>query len=265
MYKQLYHDTMRQLTIIIALTFGLISCNNNTNKPVDNKPLTEAQQIAKLEKLKLDFNQPVLIDSSVYVMYPLTLNNNDEESGGLGGSSSYSRPTTYWNIVFYNTANGEYHLLDDKRKMVIYSYDPRNSDVGSSSSSSDFSAYLENGYNQVDKLLYYSVTTLDFNKDGKINADDPNYLFISDKAGKNFKQVSPDNLNVTNWQTIKGTNKILIQATKDTNNDKKFNEKDETIPMVYDLNTNGISKDIFKDDFKIKLKKQLDEQWTQKE
>ncbi len=48
--------------------------------------MTEAQQIAKLEKLKLDFNQPVLIDSSVYVMYPLTLNNNDEESGGLGGS-----------------------------------------------------------------------------------------------------------------------------------------------------------------------------------
>ena len=264
-YKQLYHDTMRQLTIIIALTFGLISCNDNTKKPVDNKPLTEAQQIAKLDKLKLDFNQPVLIDSSVYVMYPLTLNNNDEEDGGLGGSSSYSRPTTYWNIVFYNTANGEYHLLDDKRKMVIYSYDPRNSNVGSSSSSSDFNEYLENGYNQVDKLLYYSVTTLDYNKDGKLNADDPNYLFISDKAGKNFKQISPDNLNVTNWQTIKGTNKILIQVTKDNNNDKKFNEKDVTIPMVYDLNKNDISKDIFKDDYIIKLKKQLDEQWTPKE
>ena len=41
---------MRQLTIIIALTFGLISCNDNTKKPVDNKPLTEAQQIAKLDK-----------------------------------------------------------------------------------------------------------------------------------------------------------------------------------------------------------------------
>ena len=198
-------------------------------------------------------------------MYPLKLNNNNEEGSGLGSSSSsYSSPTTFWNIVFYNTANGECHLLDDKRKMVIFSYNPRNSNVGSSSSS-DFNEYLENGYNQVDKLLYYSLTTLDYNKDGKLNAEDPNYLFISDKAGKNFKQVSPDNLNVTNWQTIKGANKILIQVTKDTNNDKKFNDKDETIPMVYDLNTNGISKDIFNDEFKIKLKKQLDEQWTPKE
>ena len=56
---------MRQLRIIIALTLGLISCNDNSNKTVDNKPLTEAQQIAKLEKLKLDFDQPVPIDSSV--------------------------------------------------------------------------------------------------------------------------------------------------------------------------------------------------------
>ncbi len=256
---------MRQLTMIIALTLGLFSCKDNAIKPFDNKPLTEAQQITKLEKLKLDFNQPVLIDSSVYVMYPLALNNNDEEDNGYSGSSSYSRPTTYWNIVFYNTANGEYHLLDDKRKMVIYSYDPRNSNVGSSSSSSDFNEYLENSYNQVDKLLYYSVKTLDYNRDGKLNSEDPNYLFVSDKAGKNFKQVSPDNLNVTSRRTIKGTNKILIQVTKDKNNDKKFNEKDITIPMVYDLNKNDISKDIFKDDYIVKLKKLLNEQWTPKE
>ena len=263
-YKQLYYDTMRQLTTIIALTFGLISCTDQTNNPVENKPLSEAQQIDKLDKLNIDFNEPIQIDSSVYVMYPLSFNNNEEESKVLG-SSSYGSPATYWNIIFYNTANGEYHLLDDKRKMVIYSYDPRNSNVGSSSSSSEFGEFIESGFNQVDKLLYYSVTILDFNKDGKLNAQDPNYLFISDKLGKNFKQVSPENFNVTNWQTIKGTNKILIQATKDTNNDKKFNDKDETIPMVYDLNINGISKDIFKDDFKIKLKKQLDDQWTQKD
>ncbi len=37
---------MRKLTILLALKFGLISCNNNAKKPVDNKPLTEAQQIA---------------------------------------------------------------------------------------------------------------------------------------------------------------------------------------------------------------------------
>ena len=252
---------MRQLTIITVLTLGLISCGDKADKSVGNKPLTEAQQIAKLDKLKLDFEQPVLIDSSVLVMYPLILNNNEEESTGILG---YSTPRTYWNIIFYNTANGDYHLIDDNRKMVIYSYTQSTFDAGASASSYKFNENLENGYSQVSKLIYYSVRTLDFNKDGKLNAQDPNYLFISDKAGKNFKQVSPDNLSVTNWQTIKGANKILIHVTKDTNNDKQFNVEDETIPMVYDLNTNGISKDIFKNDFKIKLKKQMDEHWTPK-
>lgn len=258
--------SLKHITFIFALTTFLLSCNKPVDKPIEAKPLTEEQQTAKLDKLKLDFNQPVLIDSSVYVMYPLTLNNNEEEKRGFIESSSYSSPTIYWNIIFYNTANGEYHLLEEKRKMVIYSYNPRNSNnYSTSSSSSDFNKYLESGYNYVDKLLYYSVTVLDFNNDGKLNAQDPSYLFISDKAGRNFKQVSPDNVNVTDWQTIKGTNKILIQVTKDTNNDKVFNNIDETIPMVYDLNTNEISKAIFKEEFIIKLKKQLDEQWTKKE
>lgn len=256
--------SLKHITFIFALTTFLLSCNKPADNPIETNSLTEAQQSAKLDKLKLNFNQPVLIDSSVYVMYPLPFKNNEEEKRPFL-ESSYSNPTTYWNIIFYNTANGEYHLLDDKRKMVIYSYSPRNSNDYSTSTSSDCNNYLESGYNQVDKLLYYSVTVLDFNNDGKLNAQDPSYLFISDKAGRNFKQVSPDNVNVTDWQTIKGTNKILIQVTKDTNNDKIFNNLDETIPMVYDLNTNEISKAIFKEEFIIKLKKQLDSQWSRKE
>ena len=250
---------MRTLTIILIFTFGLLSCNSKTEKPVNNKPLTAEEQKAKLASLNLDFSQPDLIDSSVYVMYPLILENNAETERG-----SYSKggPTTYWNIVFYNTENDEYHLLDDKLKMVIYSYNPGNSDGASSSSSSNFNEYLDNGYNQVNKLLYYSIITTDFNHDGKLNSEDPSYLFISDKAGRHFKQISPDNFSVQSWQTIKSTNKILIQVISDSNNDKKFNEEDLKIPMVYDLNTNVTSKEIFNDDFKLQLKKLLDDQWT---
>ena len=253
---------MRTLTIILILTFGLLSCNSKTEKPVNKKPLTAEEQKANLATLNLDFSQPVPIDSSVFVIYPLILKNNDETERG---SSSNSSPTTYWNIVFYNTENNEYHLLDDKLKMVIYSYDPRNTDGVSSSSSSKYSEYIENSSNQVDKLLYYSIITTDFNHDGKLNSEDPNYLFISDKAGRHFKQISPDNLSVQSWQTIKSTNKILIQVISDSNNDKKFNEEDLIIPMVYDLNKNVTSKEIFKEDFKLQLKKLLDDQWTRKE
>jgi len=254
---------MRQITIIFLLTFGLLSCGKQIEKPNRNKQLNEEQQKIILDKLRLDFNQPVLIDSSVYVMYPLTLGKNDKFERGSFSSSSGGY-TSYWNIVFYNTANDKYHLLDDTMKMLIYSYH-QGSSFGASSSPSEFSKYLESGYNQVDKLIYYSITTKDFNQDGKLNSEDPSYLFITDKAGENLKQVSPDNFNVTSWKTIKGTNKILLQVIKDSNNDKKFDEQDETIQMVYDLNINTISKVIFNDEFKLRLKKRLQKQWPEKE
>jgi len=247
---------MRQLICFTILTLGILACNDVEKGAVKNKPKTAQGQKSNLKNLKLDFNEPVFIDSSAVVMYPLTLENNDEEDRGL--SSSYSSPATYWNIIFYNTATGRYHLLDDKRKMVIYSYDPKNSDTGSSSSSE----FREGGYNQVDNLLYYSITITDFNNDGKLNSDDPTYLFVSDKNGKNFKQVSPNNVNVSSWQTIKKTNKVLLQVTKDSNNDKEFTDKDETNPMVYDLNKAGTSKEIFTEEFKETLKNTLDIQWT---
>ncbi|MDR2204821.1 MAG: hypothetical protein LBE36_01490 [Flavobacteriaceae bacterium] len=248
--------------ILIFLSFGILACSDRTNKPANEKPLTEAQQKETINKLKLDFNQPVLIDSSAYVMYPLTLERNDENARRSFESKSYVEPTTYWNILFYNTKTEEYHLLDDNLKMLIYSYSPGNIERGSSSwTSSDF--YIgKNGYSQVDNLLYFSITTTDFNKDQKLNSEDPNYLFISDKTGKHFKQISPNNLYVKSWRTIKATNKILMMVTKDSNGNKKFDDEDESFPLIYDLTKNTTSTKIFPDDYKLKLKKKLYEQWA---
>jgi hypothetical protein len=56
-----------------------------------------------------------------------------------------------------------------------------------------------------------------------------------------------------------------MMATKDMNGDKIFDDKDETFPLVYDLTKNSTSTEIFSDDYKLKLKKQLDAKWTKKE
>ena len=112
-------------------------------------------------------------------------------------------------------------------------------------------------------LIYYSITTKDFNLDGKLNSDDPKYLFISEPSGQDFKQVSPDNFDLLNWQTIRESNKILIQARKDLNNDKEFDSDDETVPFIYGIDNQKIEQ-IFGDEFNLKTKKLLENQWTKK-
>ena len=248
---------LKQVILRSIIIIGLLSCKNESENQNVKNAFPKEQKKAELDKLKIDFNQPVIIDSSVYVMYPLSLK-NDEESEIIY-SSSYGKEVNYWNIIFYNTANGEYHLLNDSLKMVIHFYSSNNTDSDISSSEVNF-YHSFNNFNKVSKLLYYSITTQDFNNDGKLNSSDPNYLYVSDKTGNLFKQVSPNNLKVLSWETVKETNKILLVVMKDSNGDKIFNDSDESFPMVYDLTKNTISKEIFNNDFKNKLKMQLKKQ-----
>jgi hypothetical protein len=245
---------MKSITFLLIL--GLLSCGNKKEIPTDKESSAENKKETQLKTPKLSFNQPVQIDSSDYVMYPLDFN-KDSEEGRVFSSKGYE-PTTYWNIIFYNTKNGVYHLLDDKLKMVIHSYTSSEND----NSPSDFNN-LESGISQNKKSLYYSITTIDFNKDGKYNSADPNYLFMSDNTGRTFKQISPHNFNVDSWVLIKGTNKILMKITKDTNGDKKFNGDDETIPFIYDPNKNSLSEEIFPDSFKTELKNIYGKHWRE--
>ena len=248
---------MQKFLFPIFFPLLLLSCTQTPNQAPNNPapPTPEAREVAQLQQVKLDFNQPVQINKSVYVLYPLVLN-NQQDRGSLNDYSG-SSTTTYWNIVFYNTLNGQYHLLDEQKKMLIHSYSPIQSGDYASTDILD----IPNESNQVGRFLYYTVTTLDFNNDGKLKENDPQYLFISDKTGRNFRQVSPDSAHVLSWQPIPESNKILLQVKRDNNQDKKFNEQDETVPMVYDLNTGGLSKEVFTSDFNLKLKRQLDTQW----
>ncbi|TCC88213.1 hypothetical protein EZ428_21050 [Pedobacter frigiditerrae] len=239
--------------LYLALIICSFSCTRDVKQRVQ-KNVDKKEQ--NKNTLSLNFGNPTELDSSTYVIYPLILNDEEGESDSYG-SSSGSRSTTYWNMAFYNTANGTYHLLDENRKMVIYQYDQKES--GNSSTSND-----EEGttYSEVNKFIYYSIRTLDFNKDERLDFLDPNYLFISDKNGENFKQVSPDNADVNEWKNITKANKILMMVMFDSNNDKKFNNEDKVIPMVYDLTTKAISKEIFKDDFKSKAEKIFNHEWA---
>jgi len=225
----------------------LSGCNNSIKRaPGDKLPDT----IAMTPKTNLlDFQAPELIDSSRYVIYPLIKERSTAEEYG---SSSSGRNATYWNLVFYNPATKEYHLLDTI-KMILSSYNS-----GNTSSSDD----KETGKMELaDKFIFYSVITTDFNKDSTLDEADPKYLYISDKSGHNFKQISPDNLDVTGWHTIKGTSKVIIQTINDSNNDQKFNDDDEQIPFVYDLVTGGKAEQVFSKNFKQSTQRLYEKLW----
>ncbi len=250
--------------VLLVLGLGLSSCRPEAEKPVPAQPPTEAQQRAKLDQLQLAIGEPVRIDSSAYVLFPLTLSSHVEtrESSDGYGSSYESRTNAYWNIIFFNALSGKYHLLDESRKMVIYSYSADESNSGAQAALPTTAA--GSAFAQVDDLLYYSVTTEDYNRDGQLNEQDPSYLFVSDKAGRRFQQISPNGFNVGSWERVRGANIVLMRVVRDSNKNRQFDSRDEVVPLVYDLKSRQPAREIFDPEFLLQAKKQLDAQWLKK-
>ena len=191
-------------------------------------------------------------------MYPLTLSETiTEESGSYGNSEN--RTAYYWNIVFYDTRTGESHLLSETKRLLILSYSGNEPDKPA--------ANLSQGKpltNAADDLLYYSVVSDDFNHDGKLTSDDATYLFVSDKAGRHFRQLSPDSLHVSSWHTQQTTGKILLQTTAGSNHDRRFADADEHIPYIYDVITGQSAPSVISAAFAQQLNLRFQQQWPKK-
>lgn len=225
------------ITPLVLLIATICSCSDSggTFSRSGGKKIAPEKKAEKT----LSFNNLVIIDSSEYVMFPLTY-------GGIEERGEYyksSRTDLYWNIIFYNTLTKKYHLLDSSRKMVIKAY------YGTGTSE-----YQVKANEHQSNAMFYDVVTTDYNNDKDIDGDDPQYLFTSDKAGKNFYQISPPGLHVKDWSIVRKTEVILMQTQKDSNGDRKFNEDDQLITYRYDFKTKQPAQPVFDKAFTNQLK-----------
>jgi hypothetical protein len=154
----------------------------------------------------------------------------------------------YWNMIFLDSNTNEYHLLTEK-KILILDY--------------DYKYNTEEGINIAKKTdhIFYNVRSFDYNQDKLINEKDPIYLFVSDRFGKNFRQISPTNYSLNSWKYIQSSNKVVMTATKDSNNNKLFDDKDEILTFEIILDQSEMPKEVFQSDLKDKLKKLYDRDW----
>jgi hypothetical protein len=244
---------MKKSLIPFALYFALLfsACNSGSQKTDAQNYADTAANPAKSIIAVLNSEDPVLIDSSENVMYPLV--NKPAANNDSGGSfESRGGAKTYWNIIFYNTASKKYHLLDAVHKMIINSYNTsyanREYDY-SDSYSSNVDTPSSLNVTKRGNYIFYSIVIDDFDRNGIIDSDDPDYLFISDKEGNNFRQISPDNRNVNSWELIEKSGKVLMQTVSDTNHDNKFSDEEVIVPYIYDLKKGGKTEPVFDTQF----------------
>jgi hypothetical protein len=235
---------MKNNILIFILTLTLYSCNKNSQR-LESTSNGDTEP-SSVENLNIQMNSFTEIDSTGVLIFPLQMGQNERDDGNY--SYKEMPENGFWNIMFLNSNTNEYHLLTEK-KILILDY--------------DYKYNAEEGINISKKTnhIFYNVRSADYNKDKVINEKDPIYLFVSDRFGKNFRQISPSNLSLNSWKYIQSSNKVIMTATKDRNTNNLFDDKDEVLTFEIILDKAETPKEVFQPEVKELLKKLYDRDW----
>jgi hypothetical protein len=266
---------LRLLFLLLAIT-ALLSCDTKPQQQTSTTPpkSTETTTINK-DEFPIPIFTPTSfleIDSlSSYVMYPLTWKRNSIEERGKSSFFSSSNSTGnyyHWNILFYNKKTKKSHLLHPKTNLFITDIIVKDIKQEEYNYSSSYGYETTRQYNTIQKgisqpsYIFYLVVTDDYDKNQLLEANnDPTYLYISDREGKNFRQVSPKNIHVREWKFISPT-EILLYGLQDTNQDKDFDDDkfDRNAAFHITILSDSIKTDaIITDSLQMQLQKQFSE------
>ena len=131
-------------------------------------------------------------------------------------SSKFAFDDYYGNIIFFNyIENTQKHLFEEDtyikpfREGYYYRYSN------------------EPNYNIISGQIYMFVKNIDFDKNKKIDRDDPFILYTCDFKGNNLKAITPTNENAISFELFNKQGFMLIRMQRDYNNDKDFTYKDK--------------------------------------
>ncbi len=228
-----------KLKITTALTLAILSssCQANVFRKAEQ---TKTKGIAE-EKSQpnIVYGDLILKEQSDYLMIPVINKDNHQIRKISLDSSNYSdKEIQFYNIIFSNKKNGETHLLL-KKNAIITSF--------------DFLEKKEAGKPST-RFWLYRIIENDTNKDNKLNSQDAIIGYISDSSGKNLQQITPNNTQLISWTIVQSVGAIFLKIIEDSDNDKKFTERDKINFIKVNLNKPAIAAEIISDQIDQEIK-----------
>lgn len=212
----------------------LFSCKEQE----EEKPKVIYEESATKVEAKVDTTQirvadlPVHMDGTSYLLHPVgEVRVYDTKSKMSYGSSSTSR-------VSYAVSNyNRFEITGFLKNIYIQHIDSLNSKPLTDKSMVIQTATYLNTFAQKSKkhILVYSISDMDTNRDGKLDANDIRSLYISDISGDNFTKITPDFQELIDWNLMEVKNRLYIRTIQDSNKNGDFDKDDAVFYYFVDL------------------------------
>ncbi|BAU05295.1 hypothetical protein NIES592_16610 [Fischerella major NIES-592] len=231
MDNHIFFKKIAAFTLVAALSF---SCEGGITRKSEHTQATAQQK----SEQNLVYGELTVKEQSDYLMIPVGLKDKNQDR-----LYSYENRYNYYynNIIFYGKKDGKINILLNK-KAIINGFDLLEEKKAGKSSS---------------RYWLYQIIDSDTNGDQKLDTQDAKIGYLSDLSGNNLQQITPNNSQILNWTLVQSAGAIFIKILKDSDNDQKFTEKDETNFIRVNLDKPVIGSEIISDEIEQKIKSLL--------
>ncbi|MCV3215760.1 hypothetical protein OGM63_19980 [Plectonema radiosum NIES-515] len=231
------NHNLKKITTAIIVAIVSSSCQANVFRKAEQAKTSSIAE--EKSQPNIVYGDLILKEQSDYVMIPVRIKDNNQNRRSYLDSSGYSdKEIQFFNIIFFHKRNGETNLLL-KKKAIITAF--------------DFLEKKEAGKPST-RFWLYKIIENDTNKDNKLNTQDAIIGYISDSSGKNLQQITPNNTQLINWTIIQSVGAILLKVIEDSDNDKKFTERDKINFLKVNINKPAIGTEIITDQIDQEIK-----------
>jgi hypothetical protein len=172
-------------------------------------------------KFPLYLGEHLMADTASTLIIPVMYNPKLFSSNKLGILNNY-----YANIIFYNFITDRSKKLFDKDTYI------------ENLSTYDYYERKQVNKNIASLCILYKVHNVDYDKNGRIDFNDPAILYVSDKDGNNLKALTTPSENVVSINIFDKQNFALIKIQRDVDSDHDFEIEDKDYYLVkVDLKT----------------------------
>jgi len=221
----------------LVLVFLMVSCQKEVEKPkviYDNS--SKNTMAPKLDSTKVEIaDLPVQMEGTNYLIHPV----GDLRIYERGAKSRYGSSAV--NDVSFTISNlGQYEITGFLQNLKFQKIDSDSiRPLTDKPILIETATYLKTVSDRIKKqIMVYTMVDADTNKDGKLDTNDINTLYLSAISGDDFTKVSTDLEELIDWNLIESSNRLYFRTIEDTNKNGQFDQKDVVHYNYIDLNKN---------------------------
>jgi hypothetical protein len=215
---------MKNYISYISILFVVVLYSCKKEESTKPKVIYENTSKSKVET-SVDTSQievadlPISMDGTNYLIYPIGVMSGTakgvKSSGDSGQSFTVSNYGEYQitgylkNLKFQEIGKDSLTALTDKSVLI------------------QTATFLKNLSDKTkQQLMVYSLADMDTNKDGKLDGNDIESLYMSTISGQNFTKLSPDYQELIDWKIIESKNLLYFRTIEDATKNGQFSSND---------------------------------------